>query len=332
MISIRPYNTFKVSHKVGDIISATSKEEVCSILADLDNPIILGGGSNVLFTAHTNRPVIVIDIKGIDVLEQTDKSVLIKVAAGEQWHDFVVWAINNDFGGVENLSLIPGKCGAAPMQNIGAYGVELSELLERVHCIDRLSGKATSFGREECQLSYRDSIFKGAYKDKFVITAINLRLTKYPYHRINISYGDIKKLLGDRYINQPTIKDVSDAVIAIRSSKLPDPSCLPNAGSFFKNPIIPMTQFQKLKEYFPLLPSYPISEKRCKIPAGWLIDQCGWKGIMIGTVGVHIRQALVLVNHGTKNGKDILFLSKLIQSSVKDKYGIALEPEVNFIP
>ncbi len=300
-------------------------------LLAFERPIVLGGGSNVLFTQDSEQPVLIVDIKGIQITGEDKSSVSVNIGAGEIWHDVVIWALENQLGGIENLSLIPGKCGAAPIQNIGAYGVELSDCLIGVHCVERESGKEFYFTNDECLFNYRDSIFKNAWKDKFVIANIDLRLTKKGHHIIYSSYGDIRKRLRSLGIEKPSISDVSNAVIEIRKSKLPDPLYLPNAGSFFKNPIISISTFTMLKKEFPNLPNYPHTESHAKIPAGWLIDQCNWKGIMVDKVGVHNKQALVLVNHGTKNGSKILKLSQLIQESVYRKFGIQLECEVNII-
>lgn len=332
MKSIRPYNTFALDHKVGAIHFVRSEGEIINALNELTNPIVLGGGSNVLFTADTTRPVILVDNKGIKSIYEDATSIQIDVAAGEVWHEVVLWAIKNNFGGIENLSLIPGKCGAAPMQNIGAYGVELSQVLLYVDCIERSSGKRKRINAEDCGLGYRDSIFKTRARDLFIIYSIGIELKKPGFHQLNTTYGAIQDVLKYRSISNPGIKEVSDAVIFIRQSKLPDPDQLPNAGSFFKNPIIRMDQYRELKNIYPGLPSYPVSEKQCKVPAGWLIDQCGWKGIMLDEVGVHARQALVLVNHGAASGEKIRQLAGLIQASVQKKYNIELTPEVNVLP
>ena len=308
---------------MGDIKAALMRES---------NPIILGGGSNIVFTGDTEREALVIDNKGIQVEQEGEKQIIVSIAAGEIWHDVVIWSIRQGYGGIENLSLIPGKCGAAPIQNIGAYGVELSDVLIDVSCLDKSSLQVHQFSKSECVLGYRDSKFKNDWKDQFVITSIRLALTKAPFHRLNSSYGAIAQMLMNHGVSNPEPKDISKAVIEIRRSKLPDPECLPNAGSFFKNPIIPITQFRRLVEVHGKLPSYPVSEHECKVPAGWLIDQCGWKGIMIGDVGVHTHQALVLVNHGAKNGNSILSLAQQIQSSVKRRFDIQLQPEVNILP
>lgn len=329
--SVKNYHTFKFDHKVASLHVADSLPALKEALSITHNPIILGGGSNVLFTKDCNRDVIVIDLKGIEVIEDSESHVDVSIAGGEDWHNVVMWAIDNNYGGIENLSLIPGKCGAAPMQNIGAYGVEIKDVLLQVQTLNREDYSLIPMSPEQCDLGYRESVFKSTLKNKRIIIGIHLRLTKPGHHQLKLDYGAIKSELEAHHIVRPTIKDVSDAVIKIRNSKLPNPAQLPNAGSFFKNPILPIHQFEKIKNSFPNIPSYPVDDMTIKVPAGWLIDQCGWKGLMLDKVGVHSRQALVLVNHGEKEGSKIVVLSQLIQKSILDKYGISLEPEVNFI-
>ena len=331
MESIRPYNTFKVDHHVSEIYVIESIDQLRTLSKKHVDPIIIGGGSNVLFVKDVERSVFLIDLKGIEIVDEGETWKEVKIAAGEDWHDVVMWSIDQGLGGIENLSLIPGKCGAAPMQNIGAYGTELADVLIQVGCMDKQIGALFNMNKEACKLGYRDSVFKHESKDQYVITSITIRLTKQEYHIVNVSYGDIKHVLDQKGITKPTIQDVSDAVIAIRSSKLPNPAQIPNAGSFFKNPIIPLKEFNQLKLNHQDIPSYPVSQTHCKVPAGWLIDRCGWKGIRIGDVGVHTRQALVLVNHGSKDGQDIVNLSRMIQKKVLDVYNIKLVPEVNMI-
>lgn len=331
MRSIRPYNTFKVDHHVSEIYVIESIDQLRTLCKEHPHPIIIGGGSNVLFVKDVDRPVFIIDLKGIEVIQEGETWKEIRIAAGENWHDVVMWSIEQGLGGIENLSLIPGKCGAAPMQNIGAYGTELSDVLINVGCMDKQIGALFYMSKEACKLGYRDSIFKQESKDQYVITSITLRLTKEEHHKVNVSYGDIKNVLKQKEITEPSIKDVSDAIVAIRSSKLPDPAEIPNAGSFFKNPIIPIEKYSKLKADHPEMPSYPVSDTHCKVPAGWLIDRCGWKGVMIGDVGVHSKQALVLVNHGSNDGQDLVSLSLLIKNKVADIYQIDLVSEVNVI-
>jgi UDP-N-acetylmuramate dehydrogenase len=253
---------------------------------------------------------------------------LVKFSAGENWHDAVMWAVENNYGGIENLSLIPGKCGAAPMQNIGAYGIEIKDVLLAVYAFDTEKKQEFIFHNHECGFGYRTSNFKTIWKDKFIITEIVLKLTKPGYHIIDKSYGAIQSELDARGIGSPSIKDLSDVVIHIRQSKLPDPQELGNAGSFFKNPVISTSKFEALKSSFPEMPHYPAQDK-IKLPAGWLIDQCGWKGITEGQVGTYKHQALVLVNHGQASGEDVLNFSKKINASVEEKFGVELEMEVN---
>jgi len=285
----------------------------------------------VLFTQDQDRPVYVIDIKGIEKVQDGKGWQDIKVAAGEDWHDLVLWSLEQGLGGLENLSLIPGKCGAAPIQNIGAYGVELADVIQSVTCMDKQSQALFTLDKQSCEFGYRDSIFKGAYRGKYVITSIVLRLTTSGHHENRISYGAIQATLDQWRIKVPTIKDISAAVILIRQSKLPDPATLPNAGSFFKNPVIKKELYDRLLEDYPDIPSYPIDDLHVKVPAGWLIDKSGWKGIMLDQVGVHNRQALVLVNHGSPDGSKIIKLSKLIADKVLQKYSIQLEREVNIL-
>jgi len=329
--SLQPYHTFKTHHQASHLEVATTIDELRDYLTTHSNPLILGEGSNVLFTKDVSRAVIVIDIKGIEVIKSTETYQDIKVAAGENWHEFVLWCLEHDLGGIENLSLIPGKCGAAPIQNIGAYGVELADVLTSVTCIDKNTQAKFTLDKSRCKFGYRDSIFKNDYRDQYVITSITVRLTTKGHHKKNFSYGAIKEVLQSWRIEVPTIKDISAAVIKIRQSKLPDPKQIPNAGSFFKNPVIDKVTFESIKELFPNIPSYPVDQRSVKVPAGWLIDQCGWKGVMLDMVGVHSQQALVLVNHGESDGQKIKGLSRLIQKKVSETYGIDLQTEVNVI-
>ncbi len=320
-----------MDHNVSGIHVIESIDQLRILCKQHPNPIIIGEGSNVLFVKDVERPVFVIDLKGIEVINEGSTWKEVRIAAGEDWHDVVMWSIDQGLGGIENLSLIPGKCGAAPMQNIGAYGTELSDVLISVGCMDKQIGALFHMTKEACKLGYRDSIFKHESKDQYVITSITIRLTKEEHHQVNVSYGDIKAVLKENDITDPTIRQVSEAIIAIRSSKLPDPLQIPNAGSFFKNPIIPIENYNDLVIRHPEMPSYPVSDTHCKVPAGWLIDRCGWKGIKVGDVGVHTKQALVLVNHGSNNGQDIINLSRQIQKKVLDTYQIQLVTEVNVI-
>ena len=289
---------------------------------------ILGGGSNVLLTSDITQPLFNINNKGFSILKEEDEYVLVQIAAGENWHDAVLWAVENGYGGIENLSLIPGKCGAAPIQNIGAYGVEVKDVLHTVKAYDRKHGVIKFFFNQECAFDYRTSNFKTKWKGLYVITDIILQLSKPNYHKVNTQYGAINMELKSRDITHPTIKNISDVVIDIRRSKLPDPKVIGNAGSFFKNPIISKEDFIKVQLSHPDVPNYPAGEN-VKLAAGWLIDQCGWKGRVVGNSGTYKNQALVLVNHGEATGAEIKAVSDSIQKDVFDKFDIQLEAEVN---
>lgn len=289
--------------------------------------IILGGGSNVLFTGDFNGVIIRNAMEGIEVIKEEEDTIYIRANAGEKWHDVVLYCVNRNYGGIENLSLIPGTVGAGPIQNIGAYGVELKDVLYELEAINIHTLQTKKFSNAECKFGYRDSIFKEKEKGNYIILSVTLKLTKNP--KVNISYGTLSKELESMGITNPTIKDVSNAVIKIRSSKLPDPDKLGNAGSFFKNPVIPTPQFEKIKEAYPEVVSFPAADGYTKLAAGWLIEQCGWKGKRAGDAGVHKDQALVLVNYGNATGKEIYELSAQIINSVKEKFGVALEREVN---
>ncbi len=292
------------------------------------NILLLGGGSNVLFTQNFAGLVLLNQIRGIAITKDNDREVHLRVGAGEGWHAFVQYCVDHNYAGVENLSLIPGTVGAAPMQNIGAYGVEVKDVIETVEAISRSDGQLRIFSAAECQFGYRESIFKQRLKGKYFITAVNFRLSKQP--DFNISYGDIQKVLDEKPHESLSLRAVSEAVIKIRQSKLPDPAKIGNAGSFFKNPEITLDHFHKLKLNYPTMPGYPTG-LGMKVPAGWLIEQAGWKGYREGSIGVHDRQALVLVNYGGGAGEDIKSLAFRIQKSVQDRYQILLSPEVNFI-
>jgi len=296
------------------------------------NPyLVLGGGSNVLFNIEkTALEILLIETKGIEILIQNEHSDLIEVAAGENWHDFVIWSIEQGYGGIENLSLIPGTVGAAPIQNIGAYGVELKDVLHSVNVYDIEKKHSFSLHKSECNFGYRDSIFKTTHKGKFIITGICLELTK-TQHKKTLSYGAIQKELESQKITDPSPKDISDVVIKIRSSKLPDPKVLGNGGSFFKNPIVPKSKLEELLQENETVPNYPAPDDQIKLPAGWLIEKAGWKGKKIGNVGCHKDQALVIVNYGNATGTEIWNHALNVQDSVLEKFGIELTPEVNLI-
>jgi len=327
-VSSKPYNTFNIATEINQLITIEDSSDLQFLDVDFNSAFILGGGSNILLKSKISDPVIRIDNKGIKVINEQETYVLVEIEAGEEWHDFVLWAIESNYGGVENMSLIPGKCGAAPMQNIGAYGVEVKDVLHAVKVFDKSSRKQLTFHNHECNFGYRTSNFKTIWKDKFIISSIVLRLTKNNHHVLNTSYGAITKILSEKNILNPTIKDISDTVIAIRQFKLPDPNFIGNSGSFFKNPIVSRSKFDSILLKNPEMPNYP-ANNGVKIPAGWLIDQCGWKGKVVGQTGTYKNQALVIVNHGSASGEEIYALSKDIQESVKSKFDINLEPEVN---
>jgi len=333
-ISLRSYNTFGIDANARYFCRISTEEQFQelfnSVVYKNERHLILGGGSNLLFTRDFDGLVIKVDLKGITVREENYERILLEVKSGEVWHDLVLYCIEHNLGGIENLSLIPGSVGAAPIQNIGAYGVEIKEVIDNVRGIDLITCQQNSYTNDECAFGYRESIFKHQLKENIFISSVTLSLTK-TNHRINISYGAIQDTLKSLNITQPTIQSISNAVIQIRRSKLPDPSVIGNAGSFFKNPTISSTQYQNLKNNFPQIPSYPTVNQEVKVPAGWLIEQCGWKGKRINNIGVHAHQALVLVNYGNGNGEEIFQLALQIQSSVKEKFNITLTPEVNII-
>ncbi len=328
-ISLKKYNTFGVEVYAKCFISISYFEELQELIKKEKEIFLISGGSNILLTKDIDKLVVFINIKGISVDKENDNSVDLTVNTGENWHEFVLWCISKNYGGLENLSLIPGNVGTCPIQNIGAYGVEVKDTITKVEAIEIETGKCVEFSNIDCKFRYRNSIFKNEAKGKYIITSVSFQLTKSKHH-LNISYGDIKKLLN-KNDKKTTIKDVSDAVISIRKSKLPDPEEIGNCGSFFKNPIISKTQFYELQNIYPAIPNYTISDTEIKIPAAWLIEQSGFKGKRFGNTGVHPKQALVLVNYGNATGLEIYNLSKKIQQNVADKFGITLEIEVNII-
>ena len=329
-ISLKPYNTFGISCVAKRFIAIESVYQLQQLLQHEQDLFLISGGSNMLLTRDINKLVTLINIKGISIDREQEETVYLTVNAGENWHEFVLWCISQNFGGLENLSLIPGNVGTCPIQNIGAYGVEVKDSITKVEAIEIATGKRVTFSNAECQFGYRNSIFKTEAKDRFVLTAVSFKLTK-KKHQLNTSYGAIEAALATQDISNPTLQDISNAVIAIRNSKLPDPKELGNSGSFFKNPVIPTAQFLKLQQRHASIPSYPISETAIKVPAGWLVEQSGFKGKRFGDAGVHEKQALVLVNYGDATGAEILDLAKSIQQTVFEKFGIALEIEVNII-
>ena len=328
--SLKNYNTFGIDCTARYFVSVESIEELKQALSEKNSKelFILGGGSNMLLTGDLDAFVIHINLKGIEILKETETEVFVKAMAGENWHAFVQYCIASDFGGLENLALIPGTVGAAPIQNIGAYGVELKDTFVSCNTVEVETLKEREFTKDECAFEYRNSIFKNEAKGKYIITSVTFRLTK-KNHKTSVSYGDIQKVLNDKKIETPTIKDISEAVIAIRQSKLPDPKILGNSGSFFKNPVVDAETFQEFRRNFPEAPFYEVSPTEFKIPAGWLIEKAGFKGQRFGDAGVHKNQALVLVNYGKASGKQLWELAMEIQKKVKEMTGIFIEPEVN---
>lgn len=299
-------------------------------LASFPKKFILSGGSNILLARDLDELVLHIAISGISVEEETDDHVVVRAMAGENWHEFVMWSLERDFGGLENLSLIPGCVGTSPIQNIGAYGVELSDVFVSCEAMNIETQELVEFSKEECRFGYRDSIFKNEVKGQYIITSVALKLTK-KNHRLFTQYGAIENELQEFGVVQPTIQDVSNAVIKIRQSKLPNPKEIGNSGSFFKNPVLTKKRFESFQKEFPQTPFYELEDGRFKIPAAWLVEQIGFKGERYGDAGVHERQALVLVNYGSATGIEIIELSEKIKSKVKEIFSVALETEVNII-
>jgi UDP-N-acetylmuramate dehydrogenase len=331
-ISLKPYNTFGIDAKAKSFCDITSIETLRDVLREQygNSLFILGGGSNMLLTKDIDALVLHINLKGIEVVSENENTVTIKAMAGENWHEFVLWCLQHNYGGVENLSLIPGNIGTAPIQNIGAYGVELKDIFVSCEAININNQTTRTFSKEDCNFGYRESIFKQKLKGDYIITSVNLQLTK-NNHNLHMDYGAIKNQLESSKIDNPTILDISKAVIAIRQSKLPDPKEIGNSGSFFKNPIISSKQFIRLQTNFPNVPSYKISEDEVKVPAGWLIEKAGFKGKRFDDYGVHNKQALVLVNYNNASGKEIFELAKLIQKTIQRIFDITIETEVNII-
>lgn len=335
-LSLKPYNTFGIDVTCASFVKIRTTESLCKYLADNDfqNPeqyLVLGGGSNILFTDRISKTVLYNQIKGLEIERSSGKETIVSAGGGEVWHDFVLWCLKNNLGGIENLSLIPGSVGAAPIQNIGAYGVELKDVFYKLEAIHLRTSERHTFFAEECKFAYRSSIFKAEYKGEFLITKLYLKLNNAQHH-INTSYGAIQQRLQDSGILNPNIKDVSNAVIWIRQSKLPDPKILGNSGSFFKNPIIGSDSLNKLKIKFPDIQSFPVGENQCKLAAGWLIEKAGWKGKRVGETGCYKDQALVIVNYGNATGVEVSEHAQRVIASVYEKFGVSLEPEVNIFP
>lgn len=331
-VSLKPYNTFgiDVQAKFFTEIKHVADIDVLRKQAVFNQPkLILSGGSNILFTKHFDGLVIKNSIKGMGIIKETETDIFVKVNAGENWHDFVLVCVENNWGGVENLSLIPGQVGTSPMQNIGAYGVEIKDVFHSLEAYHIKNAQIDTFTHSQCEFGYRESVFKKALKGEYIITSVIFKLSKKP--NVNVSYGAIEAVLEERKITSPSIKDVSDAVISIRESKLPNPKEIGNAGSFFKNPVIAKTHFETLQKEYTNIVSYPISETEVKVPAGWLIENAGWKGKTFGNYGVHKNQALVLVNYKDAKGNDIYKLAQDIQADIFGKFEIDLEMEVNVL-
>ena len=330
--SLKNHNTFGIEAKAKEFVAVHSIDELQQILQEnaSKKKFILGGGSNMLLTKDIDALVIHVDLKGKKIIKENDTHVWVESQAGENWHEFVLWTLEHDFGGLENMSLIPGNVGTTPVQNIGAYGTEIKDTFESCEAMEISTQKMKTFSHSECNFGYRESIFKQEAKDKYIITSVVFKLTK-KNHIIKTSYGDIIAELSNQNVSEPTLKDVSNAVIAIRKSKLPDPKELGNSGSFFKNPIVLKTDFEPIHAKFPDMKFYEVSETEVKVPAGWLIEQAGFKGKRFGDAGIHKNQALVLVNYGNATGQEILAVSKDIQQTVFEKFGIHIEAEVNVI-
>ncbi|NLP56962.1 UDP-N-acetylmuramate dehydrogenase [Lutibacter sp. B1] len=327
-ISLKEYNTFGINTYAKRFIEINSTEELKQVISSEKDVFILGGGSNMLLTSAIEKLVIHINTKGIIVNDTKKNEVYVTAEAGENWHEFVLWCISQNYGGLENLSLIPGNVGTSPIQNIGAYGVEIKDTFFQLEALEIETGKTKIFTKDECKFGYRNSVFKNELKGKYIITSVTFKLTK-NNHNTTISYGAIQQFLESK--NKPTIKEISDAVIAIRQSKLPDPKEIGNSGSFFKNPVINSNSFKKLQEKYPEIPHYIVSENEIKVPAGWLIEQCGFKGKRFGNTGVHNKQALVLVNYNNATGQEVYNLAQKIQQTIKTTFNIDLEIEVNII-
>jgi len=320
-VSARYFSRFKTIDELQEILNWSKLKGL--------NPMILGGGSNVLFTKNYDGLILKNELIGIEKVKEDDSFVYLKAGGGVVWHDFVMYCIKNNLSGIENLALIPGCAGASPMQNIGAYGVEVKDSFYELTAMDKQTSQAYKFSNSECEFGYRESVFKHKYKDRFVITDVTYRLSKTPHFKIE--YGAIRQQLEDDNVQELSIAAIANAVIAICTSKLPDPAVIGNAGSFFKNPSVPEEQFDLLKEKYPGIVGYKNTEGLVKVAAGWMIDRCGLKGFRRGDAGVHDKQALVLVNHGKATGNEILEISKIVRTAVFEKFGIEIVPEVNII-
>lgn len=333
-ISLKPFNTFGIDVKTKYFTSFQSVSDLDIIFQNENlkhlQRLVLGGGSNMLLVNDFDGLVLKNDMKGIRVVEEKRNEVWVTVQGGENWHEFVLWCLNQNFGGVENLSLIPGTVGASPIQNIGAYGVELKDVFHQLTAYNIEKNQVEIFNTEDCGFGYRESIFKKTVKGRYILLSVTFKLTT-QNHNVNINYGAIQNVLLKKQIEKPTIQDISKAIIEIRSSKLPDPAEIGNSGSFFKNPEITTENFEILKNKFSNIIGYDLPNGQVKVPAGWLIEQCGWKGKKVGNTGAYAKQALVLVNYGNATGEEVWALALDIKQSVMDKFGIEITPEVNVI-
>ncbi len=328
-VRLTPYNTFGLDARAAHYAEASSIAELQTLLRAGIQPIrILGGGSNVLLLEDLPGLTIRNTLRGIEITRRFKNQVWVKAGAGENWHGLVLWALDKNLGGLENLSLIPGTVGAAPVQNIGAYGVELKDCFVSLEAVELKTGKIRHFSKKDCRFGYRDSVFKGVLKGRYCIASVTLSLTT-ANHRLHLEYGDIRRQLEASGIQNPEIADISQAVIRIRSSKLPDPAVIGNAGSFFKNPELAAGVLDRILQTYHNAPHFPLPDGRVKIPAGWLIEQCGWKGKRVGNTGCYEKQALVLVNHGNAKGAEVWALARAIIESVQERFAVTLEPEVN---
>lgn len=334
-VNLKPMNTLGVEAHAATFVEIRRPDQLRLLFDEgfFENqaPIILGGGSNLLFKGEPGSTVLKISVMDRYVSANDDGTVLLKAGAGENWHDLVTFAVENNLGGIENLALIPGTTGAAPIQNIGAYGVELKEVFHSLTAFDIKTGEFETYSAAACRFGYRDSVFKRELKGKVIVCDVTLQLSREQDHTLNLSYTGLKDSLEEKKIDEPSIKDVYDAVVAIRRSKLPDPSDIGNAGSFFKNPVVSKEIYEILKSDYPELPVYKLEENEYKIPAAWLIETAGWKGKRVGNVGTYKNQALVIVNHGGATGDEIYNHAKTIQQSVQDMFDIDLLPEVNIV-
>jgi UDP-N-acetylmuramate dehydrogenase len=333
-VNLRPYNTLSIEATANTFVEINKKSELETLFRQgffsKSDPFILGGGSNILFKENPSRPILKVSICGIETADEDESCKQIRVGAGEVSHNLVEYAVQKGLGGIENLALIPGTVGAAPIQNIGAYGVEIEQVFTSLEYFNTESGKFITMLHNDCRFGYRDSIFKHELKGKAIVTSVTLNLTK-RNHQLNTGYYALQEWLEQNRINNPGIPDLFNAVVAIRKSKLPDPKEIGNAGSFFKNPVLEKDVFDNLRKNYPGVPFFETGDGGIKVPAGWLIEQCGWKGKKVGNTGTYRNQALVIVNFGSATGEEIYNLSKQIQASVSKKFGIRLVPEVTIV-